>query len=81
MQYGNYRSKAILTLKTPRKNASENIVCLSRNLTILTSIRIEANSVDPYQTAPKRSLIWVHTVLSKMLLKRFSRRESRRLLL
>ena len=44
------------TLKGPRKNASENVVCWSPLLQILPNItdklHIEANSVDPEQTAP-----------------------------
>ena len=46
-----------LTLKTPRKPASENVVCLCRLLNILANFSnlfcIQANSVDPDQTAPK----------------------------
>ena len=46
-----------LTLKTPRKPASENVVCLCRLLNILANFStyfcIHANSVDPDQTAPR----------------------------
>ena len=46
-----------LTLKTPRKPASENVVCLCRLLNILktfgTYFCIQANSVDLDQTAPR----------------------------
>ena len=46
-----------LTLKEPRKNASEKNRLLKSSaanncLTLLTNISIEANSVDPDQTAP-----------------------------
>ena len=48
----------VLTLKAPRKTASENVVCLCRLLNILANFSklffcILANSVDPDQTAPK----------------------------
>ena len=48
----------ILTLKAPRKTASENVVYLCRLLNILADFLkkyfcIQANSVDPDQTAPK----------------------------
>ena len=46
-----------LTLKAPRKPTSENVVCLCRLLNILANFStyfcIQANSVDPDQTAPK----------------------------
>ena len=47
-----------LTLKAPRKTASENVVCLCRLLNILANFSNlffanPANSVDPDQTAPK----------------------------
>ena len=47
--------------------ASENIVCLSHMghifVYIIDNVGIEANSVDPDQTAPCRSsLIWVYIV-------------------
>ena len=46
-----------LTLKMPRKPASEKIVCLYRLLNSLATFQtyfcIEANSVDPDQTAPR----------------------------
>ena len=47
----------ILTLKTPRKNASEKYVLLKSSaanncLTLLTHLSIEANRVDPDHTAP-----------------------------
>ena len=46
-----------LTLKMPRKPASENVVCLCCLLNILQSFQtyfcIQANSVDPDQTAPR----------------------------
>ena len=48
-------SKDSLILKMPRKPASENVVCLCRLLNILENLPnlfcIQANSVDPDQTA------------------------------
>ena len=56
----------------PRKPASKNVVYLCSLLNIFETFRtyfsIQANSVDPDQTAPS-SLIWVHTVCKKRLLK------------
>ena len=48
---------AALTLKAPRKNASEKLPLLKSSaanncLTFLTNLSIEANRVDPDQTAP-----------------------------
>ena len=47
----------LLTLKTPRKSASENVVCLCRLLNIPANFQTyfctQANKVDPDQTAPK----------------------------
>ena len=48
----------VLTHKAPRKTASENVVCLCRLLNILADFLkeyfcIQANRVDPDQTAPK----------------------------
>ena len=44
----------------PRKRASENVVCLCRLLNILANFLnlfcIQANSVDPDQTAPKEEV-------------------------
>ena len=52
-----HESKTSLTLKTPRKPASENVVCLCRLLNILANFSNLffhiGNSVDPDQTAPK----------------------------
>ena len=50
--------KVVLTLKTPRKPASENVICLCRLLNILANFpnlffSIQANSLDPDQTAPR----------------------------
>ena len=48
------RLEILFTLKAPRKNTSENVVCWSRLLKKLPNITdklsIEANSVDPEQT-------------------------------
>ena len=53
--------RQLLTLKMPRKPASENVVCLCRLLNILTNFSnffcIQANSVDPDQTAPRGAVI------------------------
>ena len=49
-----------LTLKMPRKSASENIVCLCHLLNILANFSnlffIQANSVDSDQTAPREAV-------------------------
>ena len=47
-----------LTLKAPRKNTSEKrrllkLSAATNCLTLLTNLSIEANRVDPDQTAPK----------------------------
>ena len=41
-----------LTLKAPRKDAFENVVCCKLLPKITDKLSIEANSVDPEQTAP-----------------------------
>ena len=53
-----WRDVIALTLKAPRKTASENVVCLCRLLNILADFSnlffcIQTNSVDPDQTAPR----------------------------
>ena len=68
-------------IKTPAKEASENVVGLSHLLhilaTLLTNKSVEANSVDPDQNCSYRSsLIWIYTVCPWALLKQFSRRQS-----
>ena len=49
-----------LTLKAPRKTASENVVCLCRLLNVLASFQtyfcMQANSVEPDQTAPRKAV-------------------------
>ena len=46
-----------LTIKTPEKTTCENVVCLCRLLNIFVNFSnlfcIQANSVDPDQTAPR----------------------------
>ena len=77
----------ILTLKTPRKPASENVVCLCRLLNIFwklfKSIFAYRQSVDPDQTAPKQGgAVWSgSTLFAEMTFKITSRWESRRQLL
>ena len=50
-------AQRVVKVKMPRKPASENVVCLCRLLNILANFStffcIQANSVDPDQTAPK----------------------------
>ena len=41
-----------VTLKAPRRNASENVVCCKLLPNITEELSLEANSVDPEQTAP-----------------------------
>ena len=77
-----------LTLKIPRKPASENVACLCRLLNILANFSnsktyfcIQANSVDPDQTAP-REAVWSGSALCAiMTFKITSRWQSRRQLL
>ena len=52
----NIENKKVLTLKVPRKPAYFYVVSFQ------TYFCIQANSLDPDQTAPRSSLIWVHTV-------------------
>ena len=52
-----YKRSCHLTLKAPRKNSSEKLRLLKSSaanncLTLLTNLSIEANMVDPDQTAP-----------------------------
>ena len=62
--------RKLLTLKTSRKPESENVVCLCRLLYILAIIsnlfRIQANSVDPDQTAPRGAVWSGSTLFAKM---------------
>ena len=59
-----------LTLKMPRKPASENVLCLCCLLNILVTFQtyfcIQANSVDPDQTAPRKSVWSGSTLFAKM---------------
>ena len=50
------------------------VVCCKKLPNITDKLSIEANSMDPEQTAHRSSLIWVHTVCHSGLLKHFSRR-------
>ena len=64
----------LLTLKLPRKSASENVVCLCRLLKIIlqtfqTYFCIQANSVDPDQTAPRGAVWSGSTLFAKMTFK------------
>ena len=56
----------VITLKTPAKIhlkiPSAFVVCCNFLLTLFNKLSIETNSVDPDQTAPICSLIWVYTV-------------------
>ena len=57
-----------LALRAPRKNASKKLRLLKLSaanncLTLLMNLSIEAIRVDPDQTAPRSSLIWVYTVI------------------
>ena len=62
-----------LTLKMPRKPASENVVCLCRLLNILANFSnlfcIQANSVDPDQTASSGAVWSGSTLFAKNNLK------------
>ena len=75
----------LLTLKMPRKPASENVVCFCRLLNILANCSnlfcTQANSVDPDQTAP-RGAVWSGSILfAKMTFKITGRWQGRRQLL
>ena len=67
-----------LTLKTPRKPASENVVCWIFLQTYQTYFCIQANSVDPDQTAPKGAVWSGSTLFAEMTFKITSRWQSRR---
>ena len=59
----------LLTLKALRKNASESVVCWSRLLQIIDkhlwkNLSMEANSVDPEQTAPIGAVWSVSTLFA-----------------
>ena len=41
---------------------SAEVVCCKQLLNITDELSIEANSLNPEQTAPRSSLIWVRTV-------------------
>ena len=78
--------KIMLTLKAPRKTASENVVCLSSAeyscKLLKATFCIPTNSVDPDQTAPKeQSDLGQSTLFAEMTFKITSRRQSRRQLL
>ena len=68
-------------LKRHEKNASENVVCCKKLPNITDELSIGANSVDPGQTAPRSSLVWVHTVCHNGFLNISADEKSRRLLL
>ena len=55
-----------------QQKSSENSICFYRLLqfllTLFNKLSIETNSVDPDQTAPIFSIIWVYTVCWKRLL-------------
>ena len=70
-----------LTLKTPRKPASENVVCWIFLQTFQTYFCIQANSVDPDQTAPRGAVWSGSTLFAKMTFKITSRWQGRRQLL
>ena len=76
-------SAPLLSLKAPRKNASEKLRLLksfaaNNCLTLLTNLSIEANRMDPDKTA---SIGTVHTVCHRGFLNISAVEKSRRLLL
>ena len=77
----NFEVLAVLTLKMPKKPASENVVCLCRLLNILANFSSlflhKANSVDPDQTAPRGAVWSGFTLFAKMTFKITSRWQSR----
>ena len=62
------------------KMSSAEVVCCEKLPYITDELSIEANRVDPEQTAHEQSDLGPHCLPSR-LLKHFSRRESRQLLL
>ena len=60
--------------------SSAEVVCCKYLPNITDELSIEANSVDPEQTAPS-SLIWVHTVCHRGFLNISADEKIRRLLL
>ena len=57
LKYMGQLMRVCILLKAPRKNASEKLRLLKSSaanncLTLLTNLSIEANTVDPDQTAP-----------------------------
>ena len=64
----------ILTLKMPIKTTSENVVCW---IFLQTYFCIQANSVDPDQTAPRWAVWSGSTLFAKMTFKITSRGQSR----
>ena len=61
--------------------SSAEVVCCKQLPSITDELSMEANSVDPEQTAPRSSLIWVHTVIHWGFLNISADEKSRRLLL
>ena len=66
------------------KMSSAEVVCCKQLPSHTDELSIEANSVDPEQTAPvgavcRSSLIWVHTVCHRGLLNISADEKSRRL--
>ena len=53
------------------KKLSAQVVCCKQLPNITEELSLEANSVDPEQTAPRSSLVWVHTVCHRGGLKTF----------
>ena len=63
------------------KMSSAEVVCCKYLPNITDELSLEANSVDPEQTAIMSSLIWVHSVCHKGFLNISADEKSRRLLL
>ena len=80
------KSMINLTLKAPRKNASENVVCWSCLLQIIAlhyrGIKYRSKQREPRTDCSYRSsLFWVHTVCYRAFLNISADEKSRRLLL
>ena len=63
------------------KMLSVEVVCCKVLPNITDELSIEANSVDPEQTAPMSNPIWVHTVCHRGSLNISADEKSRQLLL
>ena len=74
-------SKMLKTLEENLQSDAKSAKSGAKNMHITDELSIEANSVDPEQTAPRSSLIWVNTVCNRGFLNISAGEKSSRLLL